>query len=638
MKPWRGLRLRFMVASGLLVLTTVVAGAWTLVSLSRLGRMVSETVRDSDIISAATANVSGGLEREDDALLLLLSGDQRARSALAHERAVVTGALTTLLAELTQQGERDLMTDLHVEIAAYRAAADRVAASAPERDALARYHLEANPLLRRAVSIATAIRERRFEAARDAVTQGRDAAEGARRAVLVITLIALAIATAVAVHLTRAVVGPLRTLTRGANAIRQGRFGEPMSIRSRDELGDLAAAFNHMAEDLAEFRRMNVREVLRAKTALEATLEALPDAVALFDADGRMMSMNRTAAEVFEAAGMAAPTAVGDLRLDARDIDRLKQSIRGEIAPPEGTDLARTIPVEHRGAIRRLLPRVVPVPASGQDRGGAILLLYDVTELAKIDEMRSELVAVASHELQTPLTTLRMTLLMLREGVDALPDRQRELVTTALLGVEQLTDIVHEFLDLTRIEAGELRLNLEAVQVTSVVRDAVDRSASRAAAQSVRLIASLAPDVPVVRGDARRLRTVLDNLLSNALKYSPPGGTVTVDVSVAETSSVTQQASVVVSVTDAGPGVPVAYRARVFEKFFRLEHHLLDHRPGARGEGIGLYMCRQIIERHGGHVGCTAGAHGQGARFFVELPPATAEPVASEMRETPARG
>ncbi len=609
-----------MVASGLLVLTTIVAGAWTLVSLSRLGRIVSETVRDSDIISAATANVSGGLEREDDALLLVLSGDQRARAALEQERAVVTHALTTLSAELTQQGERELMTELRREIAAYRTAADHVAAAAPEQDALARYHLEANPLLRRAVSTTTSIRERRFEAARDAVTHGRDAAQGARRAVLVITIIALIIATAVAVHLTRAVVGPLRTLTSGANAIRQGRFGEPMSISSRDELGDLAAAFNHMAEDLAEFRRTNVRDVLRAKAALEATLEALPDAVALFDADGRMMSMNRTAAEVFAAAGMAPPRSVNDLRLDTRDIDRLRQSIRGEIAPPEGTDLARTIPVEHRGAVRRLLPRVVPVPALGEDRGGAILLLYDVTELAKVDEMRSELVAVASHELQTPLTTLRMTLLMLREGVDALPDRQRELVTTALLGVDQLTDIVHEFLDLTRIEAGELRLNLETLQMTSIVREAIDRNTSRAAAQGVRLIASLGPDVPVVRGDAGRLRAVLDNLLSNALKYSPSGGMVTVDVSTLEASGPTDAPTVVVSVTDAGPGVPVAYRLRVFEKFFRLEHHVSERRPIARGAGIGLYMCRQIIERHGGHVGCTAGTDGLGARFFVELP------------------
>ena len=108
-----------------------------------------------------------------------------------------------------------------------------------------------------------------------------------------------------------------------------------------------------------------------------------------------------------------------------------------------------------------------------------MLLLYDVTDLVRLDEMRSELVAVASHELQTPLTTLRMTLLMLQEGSDRLPERQRELVATSLIGVEQLTETVHEFLDLTRIEAGELRLNLEPVHVPAVSRKHCGASTDR---------------------------------------------------------------------------------------------------------------------------------------------------------------
>jgi NtrC-family two-component system sensor histidine kinase KinB len=401
MRRWRGLRLRFIVASGLLVLTTIVASVWTLVSLSRLGHIVSDTVRDSDVITVATATLSNGLEREDDALLLVLAGNQRARVVLAQERENVTRALAELSGQLTCEGEPELLAALRQAIAAYRSATDRVALLASEHDALSRYHLDANPLLRRAVSITTTIRERRFEAARVAVAQARDAAERARRAVLVITLVALVIAVAVAAHLTGAVVGPLRTLTRGANAIRQGHFGEPIVITSRDELGELAAAFNHMAEDLAEFRRTNVREVLRAKAALEATLEALPDAVALLGADARLISMNRTAGDVFAAAGIAGPRTIDDLALDGLDLEHVRQAILGQAAMPQATDLSRTIRVDDRQAVRRLLPKAVPVPELGPGRGGAILLLYDVTELAKLDEMRSELVAVASHELQT---------------------------------------------------------------------------------------------------------------------------------------------------------------------------------------------------------------------------------------------
>ena len=198
-----------------------------------------------------------------------------------------------------------------------------------------------------------------------------------------------------------------------------------------------------------------------------------------------------------------------------------------DAVPP--ADLARTIRVEQDGAVQRLLPRVVPVPALNPQQGGAVLLLYDVTDLVRLDEMRSELVAVASHELQTPSTTLRMTLLMLQEASDLLPKRQRELVATSLIGVEQLSETVHEFLDLTRIEAGELRLNLEPVHVSAVIAEALRRVEGQAKAQGISLSARVDPDLPAILADPLRLRAVFDNILSNALKYTPDGGSVTVE-------------------------------------------------------------------------------------------------------------
>ena len=136
----------------------------------------------------------------------------------------------------------------------------------------------------------------------------------------------------------------------------------------------------------------------------------------LLDASGHLHSMNRAAVTMLEAAGVRAPESLDDLRLEGFDAAAVKGAIAAGIHTALPTDLARTIRVEDAGTVRRLLPRVVPVPALTPERGGAILLLYDVTELARVDEMRSELVAVASHELQTPLTILRTTSLMLQEG------------------------------------------------------------------------------------------------------------------------------------------------------------------------------------------------------------------------------
>jgi NtrC-family two-component system sensor histidine kinase KinB len=233
--------------------------------------------------------------------------------------------------------------------------------------------------------------------------------------------------------------------------------------------------------------------------------------------------------------------------------------------------------------------------------------------------MRSEVVAVASHQLQTPLTTLRMTLLMLQEGAAVLPDRQRQLVSTSLIGVEQLTETVHEFLDLTRIEAGELRLNLEPLHVSAVIDDALRRVEGQAIAQGISLSNQSDNDLPVVVADPLRLRAVFDNILSNALKYTPSGGSVSVE-SHRLAGADGQSEHVSISISDTGPGIPAAFRSRIFDKFFRLEHHHTEGRPGARGAGIGLYMCRQIVELHAGEIACSSGAAGRGTRLTVALP------------------
>jgi NtrC-family two-component system sensor histidine kinase KinB len=607
------LRLRLAIAAGLLVLTTVTASVWTFFALSRLSGVVTETVRQSESVTAVTSRLAGALEREDDAVLLILAGDERGTDVLARERAVVDKSLSDLFEVLGPDDERELATPLRTELSTYRHAADDVIAVPLEREALMQYHRSANPVLRRAVGLATAIRDRHFELARRAVAASRDEARRARGAVLLITLTALGIAVAVAWHLSRTIVGPVRRLTRGADAIRCGHFAERIDVRSHDELGELASAFNQMAEDLSEFRRTNVGEVLRAKNTLESTLEALPDAVVLLDADGRIQSMNRAAVETLGAAGVHDPQRVADLRLEGLDLAAVTRAISTGTAAIPPSDLTRTIRVEQDGAVRRLLPRVVPVPAVSPYQRGAVLLLYDVTDLVRLDEMRSELVAVASHELQTPLTTLRMTLLMLKEAADVLPERHRELVATSLIGVEQLTETVHEFLDLTRIEAGELRLNLEPVHVGLVIAEALRRVETQARAQDIAVAARVDPDLPQIWGDPLRLRVVFDNILSNAFKYTPAGGTVTIDGHCLTSGAVS------ISFGDTGPGIPATFRSRVFDKFFRLEHQSEAH-PTARGAGIGLYMCRQIVELHGGDITCSAGEENRGTRITVTVP------------------
>lgn len=138
------------------------------------------------------------------------------------------------------------------------------------------------------------------------------------------------------------------------------------------------------------------------------------------------------------------------------------------------------------------------------------------------------------------------------------------------------------------------------------------------------------PDLPRVSADPLRLRAVFDNILSNALKYTPGGGCIRVEGQRVTPTDVHEPETVSISITDTGSGIPSAFRSRIFDKFFRLEHHHAEARPGARGAGIGLYMCRQIVELHGGHISCNAGPADVGTCITVTLPasiPADASPA-----------
>jgi signal transduction histidine kinase len=371
------------------------------------------------------------------------------------------------------------------------------------------------------------------------------------------------------------------------------------------------------------------REVVRARRATATVLRAVPDAVVWIE-DRRVSSMNEAAEALFREAGLPRPTTLDGFAAIATPPARLRDAVV-ERRPLDAVGLDAAFPVDVAQGTRRILPRIVPL-AFGDTAPGVLVVLSDVTDLARLDEMRSDLVAAASHELRTPATTLRMSLLMLREGAGELAPRMRDLIDTALVGVQQLLETVDELLDQTRIEAGRMRLFPEPLYLVDVVQEAAERSRARADELGLRLQVDAVNGQRAVLGDRARLRIVVDNLLRNALRYTPPGGTIEFTVS-SRQGSASIGGVVELAVTDSGRGVPEEFRSRVFEKFFRVEHF----RPGGerepRGAGIGLYLCKEIVELHGGTIRCEAAPTGRGSRFVVALPaaesPSPREPTAA---------
>ncbi len=240
-----------------------------------------------------------------------------------------------------------------------------------------------------------------------------------------------------------------------------------------------------------------------------------------------------------------------------------------------------------------MLPRILTIRDPYGDTLGAAVVMQDVTRLRLLDQVKSNLVATASHELKTPLTSIRLAVhLLLEEAVGPLAPKQTELLMDARENCERLLAMVNNLLDLARLEQGSRQLDVRPESPDSLLHVAAEAVRPRAEDKGVEISITANPHLPPVAVDAARLGHALRNLLDNALTYTDRGGRITLAAS-ADSDAVT------LSVADTGIGIPSEYVSHVFEKFFRV--------PGASrgtGTGLGLAIVREIVSAHGGTITC----------------------------------
>jgi signal transduction histidine kinase len=402
--------------------------------------------------------------------------------------------------------------------------------------------------------------------------------------------------------LSRAILVPLRRLTESAHEIEGGNLDLVVQVTSRDELGQLAAAFNAMAASLRELRRSDQARLLRAQQTSQLAIDSLPDAVAVFSPDGEVELVNQTAIATLELKpGEPAPE-----RHAAWLRPLLTQAMHESTLPKRGHESA--IQLFEEGKERFFLPHANAIRDSHDRLLSVILILADVTDLRRIDEMKSDLLSTVSHELRTPLTSLQMAVhILLGEEQGALNPQQTDLLMAARDDAERLREIIASLLELSRLESRERLLRYAPIAPRDYVGGAVEEFRSAYKDAGVELAVAIDPHADRVLIDPARAHLVLANLLSNALHHTPAGGSVMVSVT-------PQKDYVRFAVEDTGHGIPKEYADKVFDRFFQV--------PGTEdlgGAGLGLSIAKEIVHAHGGEMYCQ-GREGQGTSFWFTLP------------------
>jgi len=423
-----------------------------------------------------------------------------------------------------------------------------------------------------------------------------------RYGILGAILTSVLLAGAASFLLTRQVTRPLSETRDAAIRVASGDYATMVPVKSRDELGELARAFNYMAEEVEHY----VGEIQEQKGRLEAVLEASPEALVTTDPEGRVTMANPAAARMLGIRSSDRGRALGDLGTPQGVLLCLREAAANGVAVRE-VELGNKAYWAYAAQMNR--DEGDPM-GNGKAEAGIILAVRDITEHRALEKTKTAFVSDVSHELRTPLTTIQSAVGLLeraRERLDPLELRALELATGEL---RRIRGMVEELLTLAQLDAWQYQLEVGPTDLSRIVQTAMESVESKAARFGIEVHFDGAAEHRCVC-DAQKLYQVFLNLLDNAIKYSDPGDRV--DVKIEEGVS-----SLTVEVKDTGVGIPEEDLAQLFERFYRVDK---DRSRATGGSGLGLAISRQIVEMHGGELYVESEV-GEGSTFRVRLPKA----------------
>jgi signal transduction histidine kinase/DNA-binding NarL/FixJ family response regulator len=443
--------------------------------------------------------------------------------------------------------------------------------------------------LPQATSLAGVLQARQQALQRQAASHARSQSNDAIALVIATGIAALAGALALIAVLVHSMRRPLDELVDATRDLAAGELERRVRPEGPRELRDLGEAFNAMGADLAGAQARIEEERHR----LAVTIESLGDALLVTEPGSSTIAT-------------ANPRA-GDLVPELAPGDRVDDP--GSPLPPLRVALEKETVVERRG-------RILAVTASplGTEADGVVWTVRDMTERARLEQAKSEFVATASHELRSPLTSIKGFIELLQRSPENMTERQREFIEIVLRSTDRLVELVNDLLDVARIDADSVEISRRPIDIGDAVRDVAELMGPRIAAKHQQLEVSIAPGLPLAFADPGRIRQIVANLVTNAHMYTAEGGDIEIGVEAA-------RAWVKIVVADSGVGMTAREREHVFDRFYRAR----GATASSHGTGLGLSIVKSLVDLHEGKIELES-EPGRGTTFRVFIPAAITVP------------
>jgi len=394
------------------------------------------------------------------------------------------------------------------------------------------------------------------------------------------------------------IAGPLRLLTDGIKAIGQKNYDKRIYIDNDDEFGEMAAAFNKMAEKLYGFEHSSISQLMFEKRRVETIINQMEDAVIGLDADGKILFINNMAEGLFhlkgtDITGKYAPDVAlyNDLLRNILQKNRQEQPLKIIIDGKESYFL-----VDNRTVY------------NDEKTIGEVFTLRNITSFKELDISKTNLLATISHELKTPISSIKMsTKLIEDERIGKLNQEQKELISNINEDADRLLKITGELLNMTQIETGNIQLKIQKVEPKEIVAIALQAVQVQADLKGIKLETYCADNLPLVAADEDKTSWVLINFLTNAIRYTNEKGNIIINVK-------QQNKNILFSVQDFGIGIEEKYQSRIFDRYFKVPESIEKS-----STGLGLAISKEFIEAQGGQIEVNS-TYGTGSTFSFALP------------------
>ncbi|MEO5952525.1 MAG: ATP-binding protein, partial [Chloroflexia bacterium] len=428
--------------------------------------------------------------------------------------------------------------------------------------------------------------------------------EGARNTLWVslglTTLMLSLLAVALGVLVSRSIVGPLSYLRQTARRFGGGDLTARARIETKDEIGDLSRELNATADRLTAM----IGERTEERNRMAAVLEHMHDGIILTDGVGRIESMNPSAARLFN---ISLEQASGRSLIEATHEHELHSALQNTLTRPVDWQS-----IEIEVGKNTVLAVVTKVPGPDGSAPTGLVVLQNVTELRRLERARRDFVANISHELRTPISSIKLLAETLGTAVDEDRAAAKDFIARIDVESDRLTQLVRELLELSRIESGKVQLNLRPVPVGELLKRAASRLRTQVERAGLQMVCEVDEGLPLASADAERIEQVLVNLLHNAIKFTNHAGKITL-------SGAAHTTGVIIGVADTGVGIPEEDLPRIFERFYKVDKARSGSRERDSGTGLGLAIAKHIVQAHGGQIWVTSVA-GRGTTFYFTLP------------------